>query len=96
MNLPFIVHRGSHMNRNFGVTGSTAVGCNQPSSPHYRANANTSCPDPISLSAGLPLKRGKFAQALIDILALAFIAFFICATAISIPLCLFILVFVSA
>ena len=39
--------------------------------------------------------RGKFAQALIDIIALALFALFICATAISLPVAIFILLFVE-
>lgn len=50
--------------------------------------------DSILVSAGSPLERSGFFQALFDIFALIFIALFLCGIAISFPVALFCLLFV--
>ena len=49
---------------------------------------------PLFVSSSQPLKRGKFLQSLIDITALLFGALFVCSLAASLPLAVFIFLFV--
>lgn len=61
-----------------------------PGARGYIAPANS-----ILVPPGAPLERSDVLQALIDIFALIFIALFLCATAISFPVALFLLIFCS-
>lgn len=87
------------MNRNFGLTSRLASGAQPQAGSHYARDTQRDYFIPSGSILAPPahplLERSKVTQALIDGLAVAFGILFICATAASVPVALFILIFVG-